>query len=277
MAKTLFLNIHELVGAFEKAPPRLEGAQMALFPRMQNAWIMVDGDRIAGFGRMEDIDKEFIAMANEEVDLYGKTVIPGFVDSHTHLVFAKWRESEFVDRIQGRSYEEIARNGGGILNSAKKLAQTSEDELFEDALARLESLWRFGTVAVEIKSGYGLSTEAELKMLRVIKRLKKASVMPIRATFLGAHAIPAEYKDNRQGYIQLLVEEMIPQAAEHGLADYMDVFCDRGFFTPEETDVLLEAGKKHGLVSRIRRSERNRLESAWHRAYGLFTDRNTNS
>ena len=255
MANTLFLNIDELVGAFETPPPRLEGAQMALLPRIKNAWMMVEGERIAGFGRMEDLDPEFIAKANEEVDLYGKTVIPGFVDSHTHLVFARWRESEFVDRVKGLTYEEIARNGGGILNSAKRLAETPEDELFEDALARLESLWRYGTVGVEIKSGYGLSTEAELKMLRVIKRLKKASVMPIRSTFLGAHAIPTAYKENREGYIKLLVEEMIPQAASDGLADYMDVFCDRGFFTPEETDVLLEAGRKHGLVPKIHANE----------------------
>jgi imidazolonepropionase len=228
---------------------------MSLLPKIQHAWLWVEEGRISGWGRMEDLDPAVVARANEEVDLSGKTVVPGFCDSHTHLVFARWRESEFVDRIQGLTYEEIARNGGGILNSAARLAETDEDTLFDDALQRLESLTRYGTVAVEIKSGYGLTTDAELKMLRVIKRLKKASPLTIKSTFLGAHAVPARLKNNRAEYIRELVEDMIPRAAQDGLADYIDVFCDRGFFTPEETDILLEAGRKHGLVPKIHANE----------------------
>ncbi len=230
----------------------LKGKEMQDVSMLENAWVLIEGDRIAETGRM---DEPFHSPVNDVVDASGKYIFPAWCDSHTHIVFAGSREQEFVDRIHGLSYEEIARRGGGILNSAARLQQTEEDELFEAALMRLQEVSRSGTGAIEIKSGYGLSMEAELKMLRVIRRLKAASPLMIKATFLGAHALPANYRENRSGYIDLLVNEMIPVIAEEGLADFNDVFCDRGFFTVEETDRILEAGLKRGLRPKIHANE----------------------
>ncbi len=193
--------------------------------------------------------------ADEVLDVSGQLVLPSWCDSHTHLVFAATREEEFVDRIRGLSYEEIAERGGGILNSARKLQAMSEDELFEQAWARLQQVMGYGTGAIEIKSGYGLTLESELTMLRVVRRLKEHSPIPIKATFLGAHAVPQEYRDRRDEYIDLVVHEMLPRVAAEGLADYCDVFCDRGFFTVEETDRILKAGWKWGLKPKIHANE----------------------
>jgi imidazolonepropionase len=230
----------------------VRGKDMQELPVLENGWLMIEGDKICGIGHM---DEPFHSPVNDVIDAEGRYIFPAWCDSHTHVVFAGSREGEFVDRIHGLTYEEIARRGGGILNSAKRLQQTSEEELFDAALARLEEVKKSGTGAIEIKSGYGLSYEAELKMLRVIRRLKSASPLMIKATFLGAHALPAEFKENRSAYIDLLVNDLIPEIAEEGLADYNDVFCDRGFFTVEETDRILEAGVKRGLRPKIHANE----------------------
>lgn len=230
----------------------VRGKDMQELPVLENGWLMIEGDKICDIGHM---DEPFHSPVNDVIDAEGRYIFPAWCDSHTHVVFAGSREGEFVDRIHGLTYEEIARRGGGILNSAKRLQQTSEEELFDAALARLEEVKKSGTGAIEIKSGYGLSYEAELKMLRVIRRLKSASPLMIKATFLGAHALPAEFKENRSAYIDLLVNDLIPEIAEEGLADYNDVFCDRGFFTVEETDRILEAGVKRGLRPKIHANE----------------------
>ena len=193
-----------------------------------------------------------------QIDLNGKMVLPAWCDSHTHIVFPVSREAEFVDRIHGLTYVEIAERGGGILNSAQKMADADEDSLFNGACKRIEEIIGFGTGAVEIKSGYGLSVESELKMLRVIKRLREWSPIPVRATFLGAHAIPSDLKENRGEYIRMITEEMLPVIADEGLADYNDVFCDKGFFTVEETETILEAGLKYGLQPKIHANELDR-------------------
>ena len=230
----------------------IRGNDMKELPVMENGWIMIEGDKILGVGHM---DEPFHSPVNDVVDATGKYVLPSWCDSHTHVVFAGSREKEFVDRIHGKTYEEIACNGGGILNSAKLLQKTDESELYDAAFARLEEVIHFGTGAIEIKSGYGLSYEAELKMLRVIKRLKASSPLIIKSTFLGAHALPIEFKEKRSEYIDLLVNRLIPVIADEGLADYNDVFCDRGFFTVEETDRILEAGVKRGLRPKIHANE----------------------
>ena len=209
------------------------------------AWVTVEDGRVVAFGHGNA----------EGVDLDGRAVIPGLVDCHTHLVYAGSREIEYIDKVRGLSYEEIAKRGGGILNSAKQLHETSEDELFEQSLPRIQEIIRQGTGAVEIKSGYGLTTGDELKMLRVIRRLKETTPVEIKANFLGAHAFPAEYKNNRDGYVELIINEMIPMVAGEGLADFIDVFCDRGFFTVEQTDRILLAGIKYGLKPKIHANE----------------------
>jgi imidazolonepropionase len=230
----------------------VRGKEMSHLPVLENGWVMIEGDKICGVGHM---DEPFHNPVNDVIDATGKYVLPSWCDSHTHVVFAGSREAEFVDRIHGKTYEEIARNGGGILNSAKRLQNTDESELYDAAFARLEEVIHFGTGAIEIKSGYGLSYEAELKMLRVIKRLKTSSPLIIKSTFLGAHALPVEFKEKRSEYIDLLVNRLIPTIADEGLADYNDVFCDRGFFTVEETDRILEAGVKRGLRPKIHANE----------------------
>ncbi len=230
----------------------VRGKDMAELPILENGWVLIEGDKIHSVGHMDDV---LHAPANEVYDASGRFVFPSWCDSHTHIVYAGSRENEFVDRIHGLTYEEIAKRGGGILNSAKRLQQTSEEELFDSAMMRLEEVKRSGTGAIEIKSGYGLSYDAELKMLKVIKRLKQSSDLTIKATFLGAHAFPAEFKENRKAYVDLLVDRLLPYIADHGLADYNDVFCDRGFFSVEETDRILEAGWKYGLRPKIHANE----------------------
>lgn len=224
------------------------GADMKKLDCIENAWLLIEDGKIADFG---DMEHAHAVVANDIVDVSGRLVLPAWVDSHTHLVFASSRENEFVDRINGLSYEEIARRGGGILNSARKMAEIDEEQLFDESLARLHRVVAQGTGAIEIKSGYGLNMEAELKMLRVIRRLKEEDIIPIKASFLAAHAYPMEYRENHEGYLNDIINKMLPVVAGEGLADYMDVFCEQGFFSVDETDRLLEAGWKHGLKPKI--------------------------
>jgi len=250
MSKILIKNIKELVQVETELKTTVAGAEMAKLPSIKDAWLAVEDDVIIGFGEMIDLEiTDWVGL--EILDADGKMVFPSFCDSHTHLVYAASREEEFVDRINGLSYQEIAKKGGGILNSAKKLQHTSEEDLFKDAWQRLEEIKKTGTGAVEIKSGYGLSVEGELKMLRVIKKLKAESDLTIKANFLGAHAIPAEYKEKRSEYIDLIINEMIPVIEAEGLADYIDVFCETNYYTPEETDRVLQAGIAIGLIPKI--------------------------
>ncbi len=252
MGNILITNIKGLVQVREENPAKVAGAKMAELPVWEDAFLYIKDGLIADFGPMEHCPAE---VDTEKIDATGKYVFPSYVDSHTHLVYAGSREKEFVLRIKGATYEEIAAAGGGILNSAKKLADTSEEELLRSAEIRLQEIIRSGTGAVEIKSGYGLSTEAEIKMLRVIKELKKKSPIPIKATFLGAHAVPLIYKENRGEYIRLITEEMIPHIAKEELAEYVDVFCDRGFFTVEETETIILKGLEYGLKPRLHANE----------------------
>ncbi|MDP3927644.1 MAG: imidazolonepropionase [Bacteroidota bacterium] len=256
MANLLVTDIKSLSGIIENGKEKLAGKEMAQLQSIENAWLWVENGIINDYGSMDSIPMErFEPNSYSHVSALGSFVLPSYVDSHTHIVFAKTREEEFVMRIQGKSYEEIAEAGGGILNSAKRLQSMSEDDLFVQAKERLWELIGFGTGGIEIKSGYGLTLQDELKMLRVIKRLKEISPIPIKATFLGAHAIPLPYKKNRDGYIKLIIEEMLPAIAQDNLADYMDVFCDQGFFTPQETDMLLVAAKNYGLKAKIHGNE----------------------
>lgn len=234
----------------------LKGDELKNLPAINDAWLYAEDGKILEFGPMIDFSSQFTPdnrdnSALEEVDASGKFLLPCFCDSHTHLVFADWRQEEFVDKIQGLSYEEIALRGGGILNSARKLNETPEEVLLEKALQRIQEIKNHGTGAVEIKSGYGLSYDGELKMLRVIQKLKLLAPIPVKATFLGAHAIPPDYKDRREEYIKLLVERLLPIIAEENLADYCDVFCEKGFFSPEETDLILQAAWKYGLKPKL--------------------------
>lgn len=226
----------------------VKGAEMKEMKVIENAWLFIEDGIIKDFG---DMEHAHTIQASDILDVEGKLVLPAWVDSHTHLVFASSREQEFVDRINGLSYEEIAKRGGGILNSAKKLAEIDEVQLYEESLERLERVMKQGTGAIEIKSGYGLSKEGEMKMLRVIRKLKERSLIPIKASFLAAHAYPIDYKDDHEGYLNLIINEMLPEIADEGLADYMDVFCEQGFFSVDETERLLEAGLKHGLKPKI--------------------------
>jgi imidazolonepropionase len=231
----------------------VSGSDMAVLPVVENGWLLIEDDIIAGYGPPETMPR--LSSAIPRLDAGGGYLFPAFCDPHTHLVYAGSREKEYTDKIRGLSYEEIARRGGGILNSAKLLHETSEDELFRQSMERIREIITFGTGAVEIKSGYGLTTEDELKMLRVIKRIRQESAVTVRSTFLGAHAVPAAFRDNREGYVTLIVDEMIPAVAEERLADYIDVFCDRGFFTVEETERILEAGKRYGMQPKIHANE----------------------
>ncbi len=250
MRKLLFTNIKELVQVREKGISFVAGAKMDVLPTIQDAYLLTEGDYIVDFGRMADIPKIDFSSTHVE-DVTGKMIFPAWCDSHTHLVYAGHREGEFVDKIKGLSYEEIAKRGGGILNSAKKLAATTEEELLRESSVRIEEIIAQGTGAVEIKSGYGLSIDAELKMLRVIRRLKGYFDIQIKATFLGAHAVPEKYKNNKQAYLQLLVEELMPMIAEEKLADYVDIFCESGYFSAKDTEYILKAGKYHGLAPKI--------------------------
>ncbi len=251
MSKLLIKNIKTLVQVREPNVLKVSGEEMKHLPCIDNAWLAIDNGIIADFGTMDDFPGIEDWKGLEIVDAEGKIVFPCYADSHTHIVYAGNRETEFVDRINGLSYEAIFERGGGILNSAKKLSETSEDELFEQAMIRLKEIIAQGTGSIEIKSGYGLSLESELKMLRVIKRIKELNLIPVRATFLGAHALPAEFKNNKQGYIDLIINEMLPKIAENNLADYIDVFCEQNYFTYDETKQILEAGKKYRLIAKV--------------------------
>lgn len=252
MAKRVFIkNIKELFQVEEKAVSKVEAGNMKELPSLKDAFLAIEDGVIVDFGLMSDWPGVIDWRDLEVIDASDQNVLPAWCDSHTHLVFAGTREDEFVDRINGLSYEEIAAKGGGILNSALKLASTSEDDLFDSAMKRLDEIRSMGTGAVEIKSGYGLSVEAELKILRVVKRLKEASSMTIKATFLGAHAYPAQYKENRSAYLDLVINEMLPKIVEEGLADYIDAFCETNYFSVEDTIKIMEAGAKYGLKSKI--------------------------
>lgn len=251
MKRTLITNIKSLVQVEDTAREAVCGKDMAELKTIENAYLLIEDDKIADFGTMDTLCEN----ADLTIDAKQRFVLPSFCDSHTHLVYAGSREIEYIDKIRGLSYEEIAKRGGGILNSAKRLQEASEEELFEDAIQRLEEIISYGTGAVEIKSGYGLTTEAELKMLRVIRRLKEASPLTIKANFLGAHGVPLEYRGRQGDFVNLVIEEMIPQVAKENLAEFIDVFCDTGFFTVEETARMLEAGTKHGLVPKIHANE----------------------
>lgn len=251
MSRLLIKNIKTLVQVREEGITKVSGADMKQLPCIENAWLAVDNGLIADYGSMDDFPGIADWKGLEIIDADGKLVMPCYADSHTHIVYAGNREGEFVDRINGLSYEDIFARGGGILNSAKKLAEATEDELFEQAMVRLKEVISQGTGSIEIKSGYGLSVESELKMLRVIKRIKDLGLIPVRATFLGAHALPQEYKNDKQGYINLIINEMLPKIAAEKLADYIDVFCEQNYFTYEETKLILEAGKKHGLIPKV--------------------------
>ncbi|PLX22334.1 MAG: imidazolonepropionase [Marinilabiliales bacterium] len=249
----LIKNIKCLVNT-EKNPVKwVAGKDMQKLNTIEDAYLIIEGEKIADFGKMSDLN--LTDFNGDQVNASGKMVFPSFCDSHTHLVYAGSREIEYGDKIRGLSYEEIAKRGGGILNSAKLLHSTSEDSLYEQALHRINEIIGFGTGAVEIKSGYGLTVEDELKMLQVIKRLKETTPITIKSTFLGAHAVPAEYKNKQDAYVDLVINEMIPQVTAEDLADYIDVFCDKGFFTVEQTDRILMAGLKYGLRPKIHANE----------------------
>ncbi len=246
--KILFKNIKELVQVRSESILFVAGEQMKNLPTIRNAYLVIENDIISDFGTMDNCPDSHV---DETIDATGKMILPAWCDSHTHIVYSGNREGEFNDRINGLSYEEIASKGGGILNSAKKLQETSEDELFEQSKVRLEEVMHLGTGAIEIKSGYGLTYDSELKMLRVIKRLKENYPIEIKATFLGAHAIPVIYKDNKQDYLQMLITDVMPKVVNENLADYVDIFCETGYFTVEDTELILEAGKKYGLIPKI--------------------------
>lgn len=251
MSKILIKNIKGLVQAGEQIPTVRKGADMKQLDLIEDAFLALEDGEVIDYGKMSEWEGILDWRDVEIVDADGCYVLPAFVDSHTHTVFAKTREEEFVDRIHGLSYEEIAAKGGGILNSARKLSELSEDELFDSAKKRIERIIQTGTGALEIKSGYGLSLEGELKMLRVIKRLKECMPITIKATFLGAHAFPAEYKENKRGYIDLIIQEMLPAIHKEHLADYIDVFCERNYFSVLEMEEILKAGIALGLKPKV--------------------------
>ena len=253
---TLFINIKELIQVRDKSVEKVSGKDMSILPTIKNAFMMIENEIIINFGPMEKLGN---TKADSIIDVTGRLILPTWCDSHTHLVFADTREEEFVDRINGLSYEQIAQRGGGILNSATKLQNKPEEELYNDAAKRLEELIKSGTGSIEIKSGYGLTLESELKMLRVIKKLKENFPLPIKATFLGAHAIPNLFKEKREAYIKLIIDEMLPVIAAEKLADYIDVFCEKGYYTPEETNQILKAGLQYGLIPKIHVNQFNSI------------------
>ncbi len=260
MQKQVITNISCLVNVRSQTHI-LRGKQLAQLPCIENAYLEIENGLIAGYGSMANMPETFAEETTnyplQTTNANGATILPCWCDSHTHLVFAASREAEFVDKIKGASYAEIAAKGGGILNSARKLNETPEDILYAQAWARLQELMRLGTGAIEIKSGYGLTVEGELKMLRVIKKLKANAPIPIKATFLGAHAFPAEFIENHQGYIDLIINEMLPKIAEENLADYIDVFCEEGFFSVVETETICRAGMAYGLKPRLHVNQLN--------------------
>jgi imidazolonepropionase len=250
MSSHLLTHIKQLVNTRPGAQP-LYGNEMSELPFLEDAWLLMEGSEISAFGEMSSLKKDLPHLPKEQTDCTGRLVLPAWCDSHTHLVFSGSRENEFVDKIRGYSYAEINARGGGILNTVQQVHDTSEDELFNISWKRLEEVARLGTGAVEIKSGYGLTVEGELKILRVIKKLKEKSYLQIRSTFLGAHAYPLAFRGNHAGYIREIIEEMLPVIAEEKLADYMDVFCEDGFFSPEESETVLRAGLRYGLLPKM--------------------------
>ena len=253
---TLIINIKELLQVRETGIAKVSGAEMAILPTIKNAFLLVKDNLIADFGVMDNVPQ---IGADKVIDATGKIVLPSWCDSHTHIVYAGNREQEFVDRINGLTYEEIANRGGGILNSAKKLNETSEEEIYKQSKVRLEEVMQLGTGAVEIKSGYGLTVEGELKMLRVIQKLSQNYPITIKATFLGAHAFPKAYKENRKAYMDSMLNEMLPEIAKNKLADFIDVFCETGYFTVAETEEIMEAGIKFGLKPKIHVNQFNSI------------------
>ena len=256
--KTLIINIKQLVQVEEEPRKWVAGADMAKLGIIDDAYLLINEDKIEAFGKMSELNQDSIYEGTDtvkEIDAKGRLVLPAYCDSHTDLVYAGSREIEYIDKIKGLSYEEIAKRGGGILNSAERIRKASEEELYDSAYGRLQEIASLGTGAVEIKSGYGLDTESELKMLRVIKRLSQETPLTIKSTFLGAHAVPVEYKGRQTEYVDLIINEMIPAVAAEDLADYIDVFCDKGFFTVEDTDRMLNAGMKYGLRAKIHANE----------------------
>jgi imidazolonepropionase len=256
--QTLFINISQLINV-RQTNEQLRGAALAELPIMEDAYLLVEDGLITDYGYMYELEIKIPHLPKNVQDVSGQMVMPTWCDSHTHIVFAGSRENEFVDKINGLTYAEIAAKGGGILNSAKKLNETSEDELYENALARINELAKLGTGAIEIKSGYGLSVEGEIKMLRVIKQLKENSDVLIKSTFLAAHTYPVEFKENHRGYIDLIKNEMLPIIAKENLADYIDVFCETGFFSPEETDEICKAGIAVGLKPKLHVNQLNSI------------------
>jgi imidazolonepropionase len=252
--RILIYNIKKLLQVSRQTVACRKGKDMQTLPSLENAWIYCEGEKIVDFGTMQDIPAEYLS-SETTYDASGRLVLPSWCDSHTHLVYAGNRESEFIDKINGLSYEEIASRGGGILNSAKLLHHTTEDELYAQASDRIREIMILGTGAVEIKSGYGLNLQDELKMLRVIQRIKQHFPLVVKSTFLGAHAVPEEFKNHKQKYIDAIVNEMIPAVASEKLADYIDVFCDTGFFTPNQTAEILTAGIKYGMRPKIHANE----------------------
>lgn len=244
----LITNIKQLVQVRETNITSVSGKEMKDLPVLENAYLLIEHDTIVEYGKMEEMGSFEV---EEVIDATGKVVLPAWCDSHTHIVYSGDRTQEFVDRINGLSYEEIAARGGGILNSAERVQKASEEDLFQESMQRVENIIKMGTGAVEIKSGYGLTTEAELKMLRVIKRIKRESMAKIKATFLGAHAIPKEYKKNPKGYVDLIIKEMIPQVTKEDLAEYIDVFCEKGYFSLEDTERILEAATEKHMIPKI--------------------------
>jgi imidazolonepropionase len=255
---TLFINIKQLLGATEEVA-LLRGDSLKNLPCIPHGFLLIEDGIIAAYGHMTDLETLLPNLPPVVVDVAGQFVMPAWCDSHTHLVFAQSRESEFVDKINGASYAEIAAKGGGILNSANTLQQTSEEELYNSAFKRLKEVAAMGTGAIEIKSGYGLTVDAEMKMLRVIKKLKQQTDLVIKSTFLGAHAIPAMYKNNREEYIKLITEEMLPAIAAEKLADYIDVFCEEGFFSVTEMETICNAGKQFGLRPKLHVNQLNSI------------------
>lgn len=253
---TLITNIKELLQVRENYILKVSGAEMAVLPTIKNAFLLLKDDLIADFGSMEDLPE---IAADITIDATGKIVLPSWCDSHTHIVYAGNREQEFVDRINGMTYEEIANRGGGILNSAKKLNETTEEEIYNQSKTRLEEVMRLGTGAVEIKSGYGLTVEGELKMLRVIRQLSQNYPITIKATFLGAHAFPTAFKDNKKAYIDCIINEMLPEIAKNKLADFIDAFCETGYFSVEEMEQIMEAGIQFGLKPKIHVNQFNSI------------------
>ena len=250
----LIKNIKTLLQVDRLGFKYVKGRNMSVLPSIDNAYVIVEGEKISDYGKMTDLEIERYHF-DDVYDATGRIVMPAFCDSHTHMVFAATREVEYVDKIKGLSYEEIARRGGGILNSAKNIKNASEEQLFIDAMERLKLIASYGTGAVEIKSGYGLTTDLELKMLRVIKKLKEYSDLTIKSNFLGAHSIPMQYRGKQSEYVDLIINDMLPKVADEKLADFVDVFCDKGFFTVEDTSRILEAAAQYGIRPKIHANE----------------------